>query len=94
MSDEQFKAFLARVNDDAGLQERIRANPHPETVEALARELGFDSFSEQPQAARRCLNRILGATPVEPVEEELEGLAALRVVMGGDPLREERDDLI
>lgn len=41
MSEEQIKAFHARVKGDISLQKKLKAAPDVETVAAIAAESGF-----------------------------------------------------
>ena len=60
MSEEQLKAFLAKVKGDSNLQEKLKAAKSPEDVVGIAKEHGHeftaDKFSQLS-------------------EEELEGVA-------------------
>ena len=42
MSLEQLKAFLAKVNEDSSLQEKLKAAKSPEDVVSIAKEHGHD----------------------------------------------------
>jgi predicted ribosomally synthesized peptide with nif11-like leader len=42
MSEEQLSALLAKLKDDAGLREKLQAAGDLDSVEALAKEAGFD----------------------------------------------------
>lgn len=42
MSEEQLSALLAKLKDDAGLQEKIKAAADLDAAIALAKEAGFD----------------------------------------------------
>ena len=42
MSEEQLAALLAKLKDDAGLQEKLKGAPDLDTAVELAREAGFD----------------------------------------------------
>ena len=41
MSEEQLKAFLEKVKDDTGLQEKLKGAPDADAVVAIAKEAGF-----------------------------------------------------
>ena len=47
MSEEQLKAFLEAVKDDAGLLEQLKAAQDPDAVVAIAKAAGFVITSEQ-----------------------------------------------
>ena len=42
MSEEQLSALLAKLNDDAGLREKLQASADLDAALALAKEAGFD----------------------------------------------------
>ena len=42
MSEEQLKAFIAKVQSDTSLEEKIKAATDSNTVVAIAKETGFD----------------------------------------------------
>ena len=42
MSEEQLSALLAKLKDDAGLQEKLKAAADLDAAVALAKEAGFD----------------------------------------------------
>jgi len=42
MSEEQLSALLAKLKDDAGLQEKLNAAADADAVVAIAKEAGFD----------------------------------------------------
>ena len=42
MSEEQLTALLAKLKDDAGLQEKLKGAADPDAVLAIAKEAGFD----------------------------------------------------
>jgi predicted ribosomally synthesized peptide with nif11-like leader len=42
MSEEQLSALLAKLKDDAGLQEKLKGAADLDTAVALAKEAGFD----------------------------------------------------
>lgn len=41
MSEEQLKAFLARIKSDVDLQDKLRALTTPDEAVAMAKEAGF-----------------------------------------------------
>ena len=65
MSEEQFSAFLAKLQDDAGLQEKLNAAEDDDAVVEIAKEAGFLISAEELQRAQA----------EEISEEELEGVA-------------------
>ena len=42
MSEEQLSALLAKLKEDAGLQEKLKGAPDLDAAVALAKEAGFD----------------------------------------------------
>jgi predicted ribosomally synthesized peptide with nif11-like leader len=42
MSEDQLSAFLAKLQDDAGLQEKFKGAPDLDAAVAMAKEAGFD----------------------------------------------------
>lgn len=42
MSEEQLKALLAKLKDDAGLQEKLKGAAELDAAVAMARDAGFD----------------------------------------------------
>jgi len=64
MSEEQLAAFIAKVKEDAGLQEKLNAATDSDSVMVIANEAGFlFSADELQRAHERSLT-----------EEELEGV--------------------
>ena len=53
MSEEQLKAFLAKVKGDSNLQDKLKAAKTSEAVVAIAKEADFsisaDDLDQQPQ---------------------------------------------
>ena len=47
MSEEQLKAFIAKVKSDTSLQDKLKAAKSPEDVVAIAKEHGHEFVSEQ-----------------------------------------------
>jgi len=47
MSEEQFSAFLAKLQDDAGLQEKLNAAEDDDAVVEIAKEAGFLISAEE-----------------------------------------------
>ena len=64
MSEEQLKAFIEKVNADAGLQEQLKAATDADAVVAIAKAAGFVISAEELKRAQ-----------AEVSEEELEGVA-------------------
>ncbi len=64
MSEEQLKAFLAKVKDDTSLQENLKAASDVDAVVSLAKEEGFSISVDDLKNAQS-----------EISEEELEGVA-------------------
>ena len=62
MSLEQLKAFLAKVNSDISLQEKLKSAENSDVVVAIAAEEGFSITTSNLEEA-------------ELTEQELEGLA-------------------
>ena len=71
MSDEQLTALLAKLKEDAGLQEKLKGAGHIDVAVALAKEAGFDV--SKPDLLRYKEKLTIGLT-----DEELENVA------GGD----------
>ena len=64
MSEEQLKAFIAKVQGDTSLQEKLKAAADANTVSAIAKEAGFSISADDINKAQSELS-----------EEELEGVA-------------------
>jgi len=77
MSEEQLAALLAKLKDDAGLQEKFKGAADLDAVVVIAKEAGFDVSKADwlKYQARQIL---------ELSDEELEGVA------GGGKVRKER----
>ena len=60
MSEEQLKAFIAKVKGDSNLQEKLKAAKSPEDVVCIAKENGCEFTADK-------VNQLS--------EEELEGVA-------------------
>ena len=71
MSEEQLAALLAKLKDDAGLQEKLKGAADLDTAVAFAKEAGFDV--SKADWLRHQAKQFL-----ELSDEELEGVA------GGD----------
>ncbi len=68
MSEEQLAALLAKLKDDAGLQEKVKSAADLDAVLAIAKDAGFDV--SKADWMRYQANQIL-----ELSDEELEGVA-------------------
>ena len=64
MSEEQLSALLAKLKDDAGLQENLKGAGDLDAAVAIAKEAGFVITDEQ-----------LARAQAEISEDELEGVA-------------------
>ncbi len=73
MSEEQLKAFIAKVQADASLQEQLKATPDAMAASAIAKEAGFSISAELITMAQSELS-----------EEELESTAGGRVYKNDD----------
>ena len=60
MSEEQLKAFIAKVKDDQSIQEKLKAAKTPEDVVDIAKEHGYEFTAEHM---------------TQLSEDELEGVA-------------------
>ena len=69
MSEEQLKAFIAKVQGDTSLQEQLKAAADPEAVLAIAKDAGFIFSAEDLKNAQS-----------EVSDKELEGVAGGSVV--------------
>jgi predicted ribosomally synthesized peptide with nif11-like leader len=72
MSEEQLTALLAKLKDDAGLQEKLMAAADLDAALAIAQEAGFDMRKAD-------WLRYQAKQALELSDEELEGVAG-----GGD----------
>jgi predicted ribosomally synthesized peptide with nif11-like leader len=68
MSEEQLSALLAKLNEDAGLREKLKGAADLDDALNLAQEAGFDVSKED------WLN-YQGKEPLELSDAELEGVA-------------------
>ena len=64
MSEEQLKAFIAKVQGDTSLQEKLKAASDADAVVSIAKEEGFSISAEDLKNAR-----------AEISDEELESVA-------------------
>ena len=68
MSEEQLAALLAKLKDDAGLQEKLKGAADLDAVLAIAKEAGFD-------ISKAYWLRYQATQTLELSDEELEGVA-------------------
>jgi predicted ribosomally synthesized peptide with nif11-like leader len=68
MSEEQFSALLAKLKDDAGLQEKLKGAADLDGAVAMAKEAGFD-------VSKADWLRYQANQTLELSDEELEGVA-------------------
>jgi predicted ribosomally synthesized peptide with nif11-like leader len=77
MSEEQLSALLAKLKDDAGLQEKLKGAADLDTAVAMAKEAGFD-------VSKADWLRYQAKQTLELNDEELEGVAGGYTVAGLD----------
>ena len=75
MSEEQLSALLAKLKDDAGLQEKLKGAADLDAAVALAKEAGFD--------VRKADWLKYQEKTLELSDEEVEGLAGGAKQLGG-----------
>jgi predicted ribosomally synthesized peptide with nif11-like leader len=75
MSEEQLSALLAKLKDDAGLQEKLQGTGDLDTAVAIAKEAGFD-------VSKADWLRYQAKQTIELSDEELEGVAGGRHTEG------------
>ena len=68
MSEEQFSALLAKLKEDAGLQEKLKSAGDLDAAVALAKEAGFD-------VSKADWLRHQAQQTIEMSDEDLEGVA-------------------
>jgi len=68
MSEEQLSALLAKLKDDAGLQEKLKGAADLDAALAIAKEAGFD-------VSKAAWLRYQASETLELSDEELEGVA-------------------
>jgi predicted ribosomally synthesized peptide with nif11-like leader len=68
MSEEQLAALLAKLKDDAGLQEKLKGVSDLDAVLAIAKDAGFD-------ISKAAWLRYQANQTLELSDEELEGVA-------------------
>ena len=71
MSEEQLSALLAKLKDDAGLQEKLKGAADIDAAVAMAKEAGFDVSNAD-------WLKYQATQILELSDEELEGLAGAR----------------
>ena len=72
MSEEQLSALLAKLKDDAGLQEKLKAAADLDAAVALAKEAGFD-------VSKADWLKYQSKQTLELSNEELEGVTGGRL---------------
>ena len=79
MSLEQLKAFLAKVNEDSNLQEKLKAAKSPENVAGIAKEHGHDFALEHiNQLTEKELEGVSGGTAMTALTTAIIASNALR----------------
>ena len=68
MSEEQLTALLAKIKEDAGLQEKLKGAADLDAAVALAKEVGFDINKAD-------WLKYQAKQTIELSDEELEGMA-------------------
>ena len=68
MSEEQLSALLAKIKEDAGLQEKLKGAADLDAAVALAKEAGFD-------VSKADWLKYQAKQTLELSDEELEGMA-------------------
>ena len=74
MSEEQLTALLAKLKEDAGLQEKLKGAADLDAAVALAKEAGFD-VSKADWLKYQAKQTIELSSTIELSDEELEGVA-------------------
>ena len=78
MSEEQLAALLAKLKDDAGLQEKLKGAADLDAVLAIAKEAGFD-------ISKATWLRYQAKQTIELSDEELEGVSGgFPATIGGE----------
>ena len=77
MSEEQLAALLAKIKDDAGLQEKLQGAADLDAAVALAKEAGFD-------VSKADWLKYQATQTLELSDEELESVAGgtIRTLLG------------
>ncbi len=78
MSEEQLAALLAKLKDDAGLQEKLKGTADLDAVLAIAKDAGFD-------VSKADLLRYQANQTLELSDEELERVAGGTMTGKSDP---------
>jgi predicted ribosomally synthesized peptide with nif11-like leader len=88
MSEEQLAALLAKLKDDAGLQEKLKGAADLDAAVALAKEAGFD-------VSKADWLKYQAQQTLELNDEELEGIAGGRGKRNSPvvDLKETQDDI-
>ena len=73
MSEEQLSAFLAKLKEDAGLQEKLQGAADLDAAVDLAKEAGFD-------VSKADWLKYQAKQTLELSDEELEGVAGGRAI--------------
>ena len=68
MSEEQLAALLAKIKDDAGLQEKLKGAADLDAILAIAKDAGFE-------ISKAAWLRYQASETLELSDEELEGVA-------------------
>jgi len=84
MSEEQLAALLAKLKDDAGLQEKLKGAADLDAVLAIAKDAGFD-------VSKAAWLRYQANQTLELSDEELEGVAGGSLDPFGKEVRERQD---
>jgi predicted ribosomally synthesized peptide with nif11-like leader len=77
MSEEQLSALLAKLKDDAGLQEKLKGAADLDAAVAMAKEAGFD-------VSKADWLRYQANQTLELSDGELEEVAGGTIYTGGD----------
>ena len=80
MSEEQLSALLAKLNEDAGLWDKLQGAPDLDAAVALAKEAGFD-------VSKADWHKYQASQILELSDEQLESVAGGK---GGGPTAGER----
>ena len=76
MSEEQLTALLAKLNDDAGLREKLKGAVDLDAAVAMAQEAGFD-------VSKADWLKHQAKETLEFSDDELEGVAGGQICGGG-----------
>ena len=76
MPEEQLTALLAKIKEDAGLQEKLKGAADLDAAVALAKEAGFDvSKADWLKYQAKQTIELSDEQTIELSDEELEGVA-------------------